>query len=108
MDLSILWVVAAGLLEPVWVYSLKRYNASKNILWGLVVLAFMFIGPMMLSMATEGELQVSIAYAVWVGVGMVMTTLLGRFVYHEKIDRMVYVFIAMILVGVVGLDLVVG
>jgi multidrug transporter EmrE-like cation transporter len=39
---------------------------------------------------------------------MVMTTLLGRFVYHERMDRIVYVFIAMILVGVVGLDLVVG
>ena len=108
MDAAILWVVLAGLLEPVWIYSLKRYNASKNLLWGLVVLAFMLIGPACLSMATEGDVPVSVAYAMWVSIGTVMAVLLGWLVYHDPLDRYTIAFLGMILVGVAGLELVVG
>ena len=107
-DLSILWVVAAGLMEPIWMVSLKKYNDSKNLLWGVVVLAFMFIGPACLSMATEGTLQVSIAYAVWVSIGTVMTTLVGWIFYKDPLDKQTILFLAMIVGGVVGLDLISG
>ena len=107
-DLAILWVVAAGLMEPIWMVSLKKYNDSKNLLWGLVVLAFMIIGPACLSKATEGTLQVSIAYSVWVSIGTVMTTLVGWIFYKDPLDKQTLLFLGMILVGVVGLDLIAG
>jgi multidrug transporter EmrE-like cation transporter len=107
-DLSIMWVIAAGLMEPIWMLSLKKYNDSKNILWGGVVLAFMFIGPACLSMATAGTIQISVAYAVWVSIGTVMTTLAGKIFYDDVLDKQTILFLAMILVGVVGLDLVMG
>ena len=107
-DLGILWVIAAGLMEPIWMVSLQKYNKTKNLVWGAVVLLFMFIGPACLSMATEGTLPVSIAYAVWVSIGTVMTTLAGWLLYKDPIDRYTLLFIAMIVVGVAGFDLVVG
>lgn len=107
-DLAILWVIAAGLMEPIWMVSLKKYNDSKNILWGGVVLAFMFIGPACLSMATEGSMPVSVAYSVWVSIGTAMTTLVGWLFYKDPIDRKTILFLLMILTGVVGLDLVTG
>ena len=107
-DLAILWVIAAGLMEPIWMVSLKKYNDSKNILWGVVVLAFMFIGPACLSMATEGSMPVSVAYAVWVSIGTAMTTLVGWLYYKDPIDGKTILFLLMILTGVVGLDLVTG
>ncbi|AMK13143.1 small multidrug resistance protein [methanogenic archaeon mixed culture ISO4-G1] len=107
-DLAILWVIAAGLMEPIWMVSLKKYNDSKNILWGGVVLAFMFIGPACLSMATEGSMPVSVAYSVWVSIGTAMTTLVGWLYYKDPIDRKTILFLLMILTGVVGLDLVTG
>ncbi|MBP5685374.1 MAG: hypothetical protein J6W72_02965 [Candidatus Methanomethylophilaceae archaeon] len=107
-DLGILWVILAGLMEPIWMVALQKYNKSKNILWGAVVLAFMFIGPACLSMATEGTLQVSIAYAVWVSIGTVMTTLVGWIFYKDPLDRYTILYIAMVVIGVAGFDLVVG
>ena len=107
-DLAILWVIAAGLMEPIWMVSLKKYNDSKNILWGGVVLAFMFIGPACLSMATEDSMPVSVAYSVWVSIGTAMTTLVGWLYYKDPIDRKTILFLLMILTGVVGLDLVTG
>ena len=108
MDMAVLWVVAAGLMEPIWMVSLKKYNDSKNLLWGGVVLLFMFIGPACLSMATEGTMQVSIAYSVWVSIGTVMTTLVGWLFYKDPLDRYTILFVLMILVGVVGLNMYTG
>ena len=88
--------------------SLKKYNDSKNILWGAVVLAFMFIGPSCLSMATRGTIQVSIAYSVWVSIGAAMVTIIGWLFYKDPIDRQTLAFLGMIIVGVVGLDLITG
>ena len=88
--------------------SLKKYNESKNILWGAVVLAFMFIGPTCLSMATKGTIQVSIAYSVWVSIGAAMVTIVGWIFYKDPIDKQTLAFLGMIVVGVVGLDLITG
>ncbi len=104
VDLAIVWVIAAGLMEPIWMVSLKKYNDSKNLLWGVVVLAFMFIGPACLSMATEGSMQISIAYSVWVSIGTVMTTLVGWIFYKDPLDRQTILFVMMILIGVVGFN----
>ena len=108
VNLDLLWVVAAGLSEPIWMVSLKKYNDSKNILWGAVVLAFMFIGPTCLSMATKGTIQVSIAYLVWVSIGAAMVTIVGWVFYKDPIDKQTLAFLGMIVVGVVGLDLITG
>ena len=108
VNLDLLWVVAAGLSEPIWMVSLKKYNDSKNILWGAVVLAFMFIGPTCLSMATKGTIQVSIAYSVWVSIGAAMVTIVGWIFYKDPIDKQTLAFLGMIVVGVVGLDLITG
>jgi multidrug transporter EmrE-like cation transporter len=108
VNLDLLWVVAAGLSEPIWMVSLKKYNDSKNILWGAVVLAFMFIGPTCLSMATRGTIQVSIAYAVWVSIGAAMVTIIGCVFYKDPIDKQTLAFLAMIIAGVVGLDIISG
>ncbi len=108
MDMAVFWVVAAGLMEPIWMISLKKYNDSKNILWGGVVLAFMFIGPACLSMATEGTLQISIAYSIWVSIGTVMTTLAGWLMYGDPLDKQTILFIIMITLGVIGLNMFAG
>jgi len=104
MEASVLWVVAAGFLEPVWVVSLKKYNESKNVLWALVVVFFMVFGPACLAFAEDGGVAASIAYSVWVSIGTVMTTLTGFFLYHETMDRLRVLFIALIIAGVVGLQ----
>jgi len=108
IELSILWVVAAGLMEPIWMISLKKYNDSKNLLWGAVVLAFMFIGPACLSKATEGTLPVSVAYSIWVSIGTAMTTLVGWLFYGDVLSKRTILFLTMIVIGVVGLDLITG
>lgn len=104
MDPAILWVVLAGLTEPLWVASLKRYNSSGNLLWGLPVLFFMIFDPFCLSWATAGDIPVSVAYSVWVSIGTVTTTATGILLFKDAPDRKKILYIFIILVGVVGLQ----
>jgi multidrug transporter EmrE-like cation transporter len=50
-------------------------------------------------------LPVGIVYAVWAGVGIVAASLIGVLIFGDKLGAIHLVFIAMILVGTVGLKM---
>jgi len=52
------------------------------------------------------EIPMSIAYAVWTGIGTVGSTLVGMYVFDEPKDKWRITFIALIIVSVIGLKLV--
>ncbi len=105
MEISILWVVAAGLTEPVWVIAMKKYSETRNLLFIAVIAAFLIFDPTAVALAEKGGVPPSIAFAVWVSIGTVMTTLTGYVLFKDRLDFLRVLFIAMILVGVVGLQL---
>jgi len=51
------------------------------------------------------ELPLGFAYAVWSGVGTVLTTMVGLFLFKEKINRQGVFGISLVLVGVVMINL---
>lgn len=108
MEATVLWVVLAGLTEPLWVASLKRYNSSGNLLWGLPVLFFMIFDPFCLSWAVDGGVAVSVAYSIWVSIGTVSTSVTGYLLFKDKMTRRKILYIFMILVGIVGVQLTAG
>lgn len=52
-------------------------------------------------------LPVGIVYAIWSGVGIVAVSIIGIFAFDDTLSALQYVFIAMILMGAVGLNLTV-
>ena len=51
------------------------------------------------------KIDISIAYAVWSAVGLVVLSVIGVFVFKENINPLKVVSILLIVVGVVGLNL---
>jgi quaternary ammonium compound-resistance protein SugE len=51
-------------------------------------------------------LPVGTAYAVWTGIGIIGTTILGIFLFNESMNLPRIFFIGMIAVGIGGLKLV--
>lgn len=102
--IGLVWVIVGGLLEPVWVLALKRYDTSKSLAWGAVALVFMVASPVCLAFAME-TMAVGIAYSIWTGIGAVLTVAVGTLVYKERLDRLKILFVFLIIVGVVGLQL---
>ena len=63
------------------------------------VLAFGF-----LSIAIK-TIDISIAYAIWSGLGIIGITMIGILLFNESISLLKIIFICAILVGVIGLNL---
>ena len=103
---SLLWVIAGGILEPVWVVMMKKYDTAKNYRWFWLALTglFMYLSPMCVGMAMK-NMDLGIAYSMWTGMGAVFTMIVGYFLYHEKVDRIKIGLVFLILVGVVGLHI---
>lgn len=104
IDIALLWVIVGGLLEPVWVVGLKKYNDTRNLAWGVFAVVFMIASPCCLAFAMD-SISVGVAYSIWTGIGAVMTVIAGVVLYKDRIDRMRVLFIFLIIVGVVGLEM---
>lgn len=51
------------------------------------------------------SLEIGVVYAIWSGLGVVLITLIGRVFFQEVLDWLSVFFIALIVIGVVGLFL---
>lgn len=97
-------LILAGLFEIVWAIGLK-YTEGFSRLWPTVgTLLAMLISFGLLGMAMK-SLPVGTAYAVWVGIGMVGTAILGIVLFAEPANTLRLFSLLLIVSGVVGLKL---
>lgn len=74
--------------------------------WLPSILMFLFYGASFTCLNFAlGYLQVSIVYAVWSGVGIVLIALFGYFVFQEKMSLSSLLWIGVIMAGVIGLNI---
>jgi len=97
------WVLfLAGLLEIGWAIGLK-YTYGFTKLWpSLWTLAAMGLSFAFLSYALK-TLPVGTAYAVWTGIGVVGTAILGILLFGEALSILRLVCILLIVTGIAGL-----
>lgn len=103
------WVILAlaGLLEIVWAVALKHSEGFTRLLPATISLVAAALSFVLLSLALR-SLPVGTAYAVWVGIGAAGVAATGMLALGEHVSLARIVFIAAILVGVIGLRLVEG
>lgn len=100
------WIVLvlSGALEAVWATALDKSDGLSR-LWPSVV----FLSALAASMAGLSyalrDLPVGTAYAVWVGIGAILTVVYAMTTGAEAVSVLKVVFLAMIVGGVVGLKL---
>lgn len=98
-------LILSGMLEAVWALALARSHGftrpAPTIVFG-VALALSMAG---LAYALR-ELPVGTAYAVWVGIGAVLTIVVSMASGAEPVTLLKVLFLGMIVGGVVGLKMV--
>jgi quaternary ammonium compound-resistance protein SugE len=101
------WILltVAGALEIVWAIGLKYTEGFTRPLPSILTAAVMALSIFLLAVAVR-TLPVGTAYAVWTGIGTVGTALLGMVLFNEPADALRWVFIAMIVAGIIGLKIV--
>lgn len=99
-----LLVFIAGLIEIGWAMGLKYANTIP--LW-IGVIALIVLSFYILIIATE-KLPVSTVYAVFTGIGTAGTVLVETMLFNEPFSLTKVGFIALLLVGVIGLKMLSG
>jgi small multidrug resistance pump len=84
--------------------ALPRTRGFHDIPWSLVVLAGYAVSIWLLALVVR-QMSVSLAYAVWSGLGTAAIAAVGVLVFGEKLDAVKLTALALIIVGVVVLNL---
>lgn len=98
------WIVLllAGLFEVCWAVALK-YTQGFTKLWPSLFTAITLgLSVYLLSVATK-KLELSVAYAVWVGIGTVGASLLGIILFKEAINPSKLLFLGLLIASIIGL-----
>lgn len=101
--MSRIFLLVAILSEIVATSSLKASNGFTKPVWAVLVIAGYGSAFYCLSLALR-QIPMGVAYAIWSGAGIVLISLIGYFVFREKLDSPALVGIALILAGVFVLN----
>jgi quaternary ammonium compound-resistance protein SugE len=106
MTPTIAWIslIIAGITEVVWAYFLKQSDGLSKLLPSLCFVFFAFMSMFLLSLSIR-ILPLSISYPVWTALGAVGSVTIGVIIFHESINMIQFIFISMIILGVVGLKM---
>lgn len=84
--------------------SMKLSEGFSQIWWSGAMVVFYIISFAMLTLALK-KIDVSVAYAIWSGVGTALIAIIGVYYFKEPLTAIKLASITLIIAGVVGLNL---
>lgn len=99
-----LYLFVAGLFEVVWAIGLKYTEGFTKLGPSLVTVIAIVISMTCLAAAVR-TIPIGTGYAIWTGIGVVGTAVLGSVLFHEPVNFPRVVFVGLIIAGIVGLKL---
>ncbi len=91
------------LFEVAGTTALKFSDGFTHTLASSMCVMFFLVALYCLSLSVK-ELDISVVYAIWSGVGIALISLIGVFYFQESMSLSKLFFIALIVIGVVGLQ----
>jgi small multidrug resistance pump len=100
------WLFLAGAIafETAGTISMKLSAGFSRLVPSLLIFVFYTISFAALTFALKG-IDVSLAYAIWSGIGTVLITITGILYFQEPLTSIKIISIGLIVAGVVGLNL---
>ena len=99
-----LYLVLAGALEITWAVAMKKSNGFTVLIPSIITGVGYIASAVFLAIALK-QLPLGTAYAMWTGMGIVGTTLLGIFLFNEKLSVPQVVCVILIVIGITGLKI---
>lgn len=100
------WIllVIAGLLEVGWALGLKATEGWTRLIPSLLTAGSMILSFVLLSHVLK-TLPISLAYAVWVGIGSIGVAVVGMLFLGESASPSKLLCLGLIIAGIIGLKL---
>ena len=99
-----IYLLIAGALEITWAVAMKMSNGFSVLMPSIIAGVGYIASAVFLAIALK-QLPLGTAYAMWTGMGIVGTTLLGVFLFHEKLSVPQGICVILIVVGIAGLKI---
>lgn len=99
-----LFLFLAGLTEIGWAIALKYSHGFTRIIPSVITIVVMISSFFLLAQSLK-TIPIGTAYAIWTGIGIVGTIILGIILFDEPISFIRLLFLSLILIGTVGLKL---
>jgi len=98
-------ILAIGIVfEVLGTISMKYAEGFTKLVPSILVFVFYGISLAVLVFVLE-KMEVSIAYAIWASAGTALIAIIGIMFYHENVSVLKLVSIALIILGILGLEL---
>ncbi|MCB8817998.1 DMT family transporter [Desulfosporosinus shakirovi] len=102
--MSWLYLIFAIIFELCGTTLMKLSKGLTKIVPAIGMFVSYFLCFWLLSLALK-EIEVSVAYAIWSAVGIVVISVIGIFFFNETVNTLKIVSILLIVAGVIGLNL---
>ena len=99
-----IFLLLAALFEVSWAIAMKYSNGFSVLIPSIVTVVGYILSAIFLSLALR-QLPLGTAYAMWTGVGILGTTILGVFLFNEKLNIPQIICVLVIVIGIAGLKL---
>ena len=106
MSSALAWalLVVAGLFEVAWAVGLKYTQGFTRPIATTLTVAAMVVSMGLLGVVAR-QLPIGTAYAVWTGIGVFGTAVLGMYLFGESMAPLRLLCLALIITGITGLKL---
>jgi len=98
------YLIAATLFDVIATVSMKQSEGFSKLLPSFVALSTFGLSIFLLALALQ-KLGIVTVYVVWLGLGIVLVTLIGLLIYEEAISPFKIISVALIMAGVIGISL---
>lgn len=106
MQRAWMWVIAGGVAETIWATTMKLSDGFTDVMFDILTVLFLVVSMVLLNRGFRAGLPTGPCYAVWVGIGAVGSVLAGVLFFGEVLELAGWLCVALIVAGVVGLNLV--
>ena len=98
------YLILAIIFEVMGTTMMKLSSGFTILMPSIGLFVFYIISFSLLTLSLK-TLDVSLAYAIWSGLGTALIAAIGVFFFHEHINAAKIISLAFIIIGVVGLNL---
>ena len=102
--MSWLYLILAIVLEVAGTTAMKISDGFTKTVPSIAMVVFYLLSLTALTFALK-KIDMSVAYAIWAGVGVALITAIGVFYFKEPLTLIKAVSVILIIAGVVGLHL---
>ncbi len=106
MNITWLWILVGGVFETWWVFGMKMSDRFSDIPWTTATLVMIAVSVLLLNRGLKSGLSMGPCYTVWVGIGVIGSIIVGLIAFGETLNILGWTFLAVIVVGVLSLNLV--